>query len=99
MINSIGHCNFMNRVMLKSGNLGYRLEFIREDNSRFYGVVTRNTLRVNFEPYSDDEWAAMEKDFEHMHNRPCGGYRYTYSELMTTFTCSPPDISERSDIA
>lgn len=55
-----------------------------------HGVVDRNsTCHVNFKPYTDDEWDAL--DFENMKNCLCAGARYKNSNKMMTFDCRMPE--------
>ena len=82
------YCRFQGWVETGSGK-GARLQFVRKDGSSFYGIVVRNTLKVNHTPYSDEEWNNL--DFENMKRRVCGGYRYKFSEIMVAVTFAPED--------
>jgi hypothetical protein len=85
MDEKFGRCTFLERL----SQTKVLMDFTRADGSSFQGIVTRSTLRVNHKPYTDAEWSAL--DFENMKNRPCGGYRYSYSKQMVTFTAAPKE--------
>jgi len=82
------YCRFQGWTEI-DGVRGARLQFVRKDGSSFYGIVTRNTLKANHTPYSDEEWNNL--DFENMKRRVCGGYRYKFSEEMIAVTFAPED--------
>ena len=85
MDEKFGRCTFLERLSPTE----VLMDFTRADGSSFQGIVTRSTLRVNHKPYTDAEWRAL--DFENMKSRPCGGYRYSLSKKMVTFTAAPKE--------
>ncbi len=80
-------CTFVERINANE----VRLQVRCYDGSIIDVIVDRDTLKLNFKPYSDEEWNKMNMDFENMNRRICSGCRTTFSEHAITFAAAPPD--------